>query len=173
MKTITPAGTKDAHADKIKTSVTELRNLYPSGTLAALAFGAGYLFLLFFLIAFFWFLPFPHLGFLGQANGFINWASVLIAVAGYYYFSRKPVILYCMILLVFIYSFLIVQMEQIDYYKDGGSMAIWFICLYIIVKTALGMLHNIRKKGSDSTISFGSALSEAPFWLFSFVMRRG
>jgi len=71
------------------------------------------LFLTFALLGLVWCIPFPHLSFLGQYNGFINWASFLISFSVYYYYKISPVLSYGILLVVFAFSAGIVGLEKL------------------------------------------------------------
>ncbi|RYY35589.1 MAG: DUF962 domain-containing protein [Sphingobacteriaceae bacterium] len=85
--------------------------------------------------AFVWSLPFPHIPFLGKYNGFINWASFLLAVAIYAYYKLSPVLSYFILFTLFGFSYLIIQLEYMQ--KAGGS-ALWQVSLIILVVGFLG-----------------------------------
>lgn len=56
--------------------------------------------IVFSLLGLVWAIPFPHLEFLGKYNGFLNWASFLIAFSLYYYFILSPALSFLMLCVV-------------------------------------------------------------------------
>src|SRR5580700_10645698 len=65
--------------------------------------------IVFSLLGLVWAIPFPHINFLGRFNGFFNWASFLIAFSVYYYYKLSPVLSYLMLLIVFSFSYGIIE----------------------------------------------------------------
>ena len=123
--------------------------------------------ILFSIIGLVWSVPFPHLGFLGKFNGFINWASLLIAFAGYYYYRLSPVLLYLMILVIFAFSFFIVQLER---WALAGGPAIWVVFAVIFVVAWIGQFigHKIEGK-KPSFLEDVKFLLIGPIWLLHFL----
>lgn len=66
----------------------------------------------------FWAMAFPQLKWLGSYNGFINWASVFIAVVVYAYYRLSPVLSYLMLTVMFIFTYGISQSQIWE--KSGG-----------------------------------------------------
>lgn len=126
--------------------------------------------IVFSLVGLVWSIPFPHIGFLGQYNGFVNWASFLIAFAIYYYYRLSPVLSYFMLLLIFIFSYAIILLEQ---WHTGGGPALWQSCLAIFVLSWVGQFigHKIegKKPSFFDDIKF---LLIGPIWLLHFVLLR-
>ena len=60
--------------------------------------------IVFSLFGLIWAIPFPYLEFMGKYNGYVNWASFLIAFAIYYYYKLSPVLSYFMLLLIMLFS---------------------------------------------------------------------
>ncbi len=80
--------------------------------------------IMFGLLAFVWAIPFPHIPFLGKYNGFVNWASFLIAGFVYYALKLSPVVSYVVLFFFFASSYLIIQLE---YWQKAGGPALWLI----------------------------------------------
>jgi hypothetical protein len=87
------------------------------------------------LFALVWSLPFPHIGFLGKYNGFINWASFLLAVIIYMYYKLSPVLSYFILFTLFGFSYLIIQLE---YMQKAGGAALWQVSLIMLAVGLLG-----------------------------------
>ena len=123
--------------------------------------------ILFSIIGLVWSIPFPHLAFLGKMDGFLNWASFLIAFAGYYYYRLSPVLLYLMILVLFVMALLIVQLEK---WAAVGGPAIWLVCTVIFVVAWIGQFigHKIEKK-KPSFLQDVKFLLIGPIWLLHFL----
>src|SRR5271170_4764375 len=65
-----------------------------------------------------WAIPFPYIKFLGEYNGFFNWASFLIAFSIYYYYKLSPTLSYVMFLVLFAFCYGIIELE--GWYRSGG-----------------------------------------------------
>lgn len=110
-----------------------------------------------------WSVPFPHLGFLGKYNGFVNWASFLIAFSGYYYYRLSPVLSYMMILLFFAVALVVVQMEK---WSMAGGPALWLICWVIFVLAWTGQFIGQKIEGKrPSLVQQLRFLLIGPVWL--------
>jgi len=126
--------------------------------------------IIFSLLGLVWSIPFPHLGFLGKYNGFVNWASFLIAFSIYYYYRLSPVLSYMMLILVFLMSWGIVSLEQLQ--KEGGP-SVWLVCLIIFVISWIGQFigHKIEGK-KPSFLDDVKFLLIGPIWLLHFVCKK-
>ena len=114
-----------------------------------------------------WSIPFPYLGFLGKYNGYVNWASFLIAFSIYYYYKLSPVMSYLMLLIVFAMSILVVQLEKIE---AAGGPAVWMVCGVIFVLAWIGQIvgHKIEGK-KPSFLDDVKFLLIGPIWLLHFI----
>ncbi len=126
--------------------------------------------IVFSLLGLVWSIPFPHLGFLGGYNGYINWASFLIAFAVYYYYRLSPILSYFMLLVIFALSFGVIQLEE--WQKSGGPM-IWQSCLVIFILSWVGQFigHKIEGK-KPSFLDDIRFLLIGPIWLMHFILLR-
>jgi uncharacterized membrane protein YGL010W len=104
--------------------------------------------ILFSILGLAWSVPFPHLDFLGKYNGFLNWASFLIAFAGYYYYRLSPVLSYMMLLLVFALSLIVVQFEK---WELAGGPALWLVCTVVLLIAVTGLLIGQKIEGRRSS----------------------
>jgi len=100
--------------------------------------------ILFSILGLAWSIPFPHLDFLGRYNGFLNWASFLIAFSGYYYYRLSPVLSYMMLLLVFALSLVVVQFEK---WEMAGGPALWLVCTVLLLIAAAGLFTGQKIEG--------------------------
>lgn len=110
-----------------------------------------------------WSVPFPHLEFLGKYNGFLNWASFLIAFSGYYYYRLSPVLSYMMLLLVFALSLIVVQFEK---WALTGGPALWLVCLVVLLFASGGLFIGQKIEGKKtSVLSSVKSVLIGPIWL--------
>jgi uncharacterized membrane protein YGL010W len=123
--------------------------------------------IIFSLLGLVWSVPFPHLDFLGRYNGFLNWASFLIAFSGYYYYRLSPVLSYMMILIVFAMALVVVQLEK---WALAGGPAIWMVCgvIFIIAWAAQFIGHKIEGK-KPSFLQDVKFLLIPPIWLLHYL----
>lgn len=123
--------------------------------------------IVFSLLGMIWAIPFPHLAFLGKYNGFVNWASFVIAFSGYYYYRLSPVLSYMMILLIFAAAAVIVQLEK---WELAGGPALWLVCAVIFVLSWIGQFigHKIEGK-KPSFLQDVKFLLIGPIWLLHFI----
>lgn len=126
--------------------------------------------IVFSLLGLVWSIPFPHLGFLGKYNGYLNWASFLIAFSIYYYYKLSPVMSYLMLILIFIMSMGIVKIEQA---QASGGPALWLVCAVIFVLAWIGQFigHKIEGK-KPSFLDDVKFLLIGPIWLLHFICKK-
>jgi uncharacterized membrane protein YGL010W len=126
--------------------------------------------IVFSLLGLVWAIPFPHLNFLGQFNGYFNWASFLIAFAIYYYYKLSPMLSYFMLILIFAFTYMIIVLEQ--WSKTGGP-ALWLSCLVLFVLAWAGQFigHKIEGK-KPSFFDDLKFLLIGPIWLLHFILIR-
>lgn len=126
--------------------------------------------IVFSLLGLVWAIPFPYLEFLGKYNGFVNWASFLIAFSIYYYYRLSPVMSYLMLLLIFAMSFFIVQLEKVE---AAGGPALWLVCAVIFVLAWIGQFigHKIEGK-KPSFLEDVKFLLIGPIWLLHFICKK-
>jgi len=126
--------------------------------------------IVFSLLGLVWQIPFPHLDFLGQYNGYFNWASFLIAFAMYYYFTLSPVLFFLMIWIIGLMSWGIVKLEQ---WQAVGGPAAWLVFAIIFVVAWIGQFigHKIEGK-KPSFLDDVKFLLIGPIWLLHFVCKK-
>ncbi|QNL49473.1 DUF962 domain-containing protein [Olivibacter sp. SDN3] len=117
-----------------------------------------------------WFIPFPHLSFLGQYNGFVNWFTLVMAIVVYYYLRLAPTLSYAMLFSFGVFSFLIVQLE---YWEQAGGPAPWIVALIIFVVAWIGQFvgHKIEGK-KPSFLTDVKFLLIGPIWLWHFIFKK-
>lgn len=126
--------------------------------------------IVFSLLGLVWAIPFPHLAFLGKYNGFVNWASFLIAFSVYYYYKLSPIMSYLMLLLICLMSFFIVMLEK---WELAGGPAVWLVCAIIFVGAWIGQFigHKIEGK-KPSFLEDVKFLLIGPIWLLHFICKK-
>jgi len=118
-----------------------------------------------------WAIPFPHLKFLGQYNGFFNWASFLIAFSIYYYYKLSPMLSYAMLMVLLIFSYGVSELAL--WQTAGGGPALWLSCLVIFVLSWIGQFigHKIEGK-KPSFLDDLKFLLIGPIWLLHFIFKK-
>ncbi|TZF83219.1 DUF962 domain-containing protein [Pedobacter sp. BS3] len=118
-----------------------------------------------------WAIPFPHLDFLGRYNGFINWASFLLAAVVYYYYRLSPVLSYIMLIFLMVASAGIVGLEKL--HENQGWPPMWISCLIIFALSWIGQFagHKIEGK-KPSFFDDLRFLLIGPLWLLHFIFKR-
>ena len=126
--------------------------------------------IVFSLLGLVWQIPFPHLDFLGRYNGFLNWASFLIAFAMYYYFTLSPTLFFLMVWIIGLMSYVIVKIELL---VGLGSLNAYLIYLAIFVLAWVGQFigHKIEGK-KPSFLDDLKFLLIGPIWLLHFVCKK-
>lgn len=127
--------------------------------------------IVFSLFGLIWAIPFPKLEFLGRYNGFVNWASFLIAFSVYYYYKLSPVLSYAMLLVIMIFSAGIVGLEKL--HNNNSWPEMWQVCLIIFVLSWIGQFigHKIEGK-KPSFFDDLKFLLIGPIWLLHFVFKK-
>ena len=118
-----------------------------------------------------WAIPFPYLELLGKYNGYVNWASFLIAFAIYYYYKLSPILSYFMLLLMMLFSAGIVSLENMHH--TAGWPPMWQVCLGIFVIAWIGQFigHKIEGK-KPSFLDDVKFLLIGPIWLLHFILKK-
>lgn len=126
--------------------------------------------IVFSLLGLVWMIPFPHIGFLGQYNTFLNWGSFLIAFSVYYYYTLSPILSYLMIGVIGIMAFFIVQLEH---WQSAGGPAVWLVCIVIFIVAWIGQFigHKIEGK-KPSFLDDVKFLLIGPIWLLHFICKK-
>ncbi|MBY0244719.1 MAG: DUF962 domain-containing protein [Sphingobacteriaceae bacterium] len=117
-----------------------------------------------------WSIPFPEIKFLGKNQMYVNWFSFAMAVVIYYYYKLSPVLSYFMLILMCVFSFFIVSIEQLQ--KNGGP-ALWLVCSIIFVVAWIGQFigHKIEGK-KPSFFEDVKFLLIGPIWLLHFICKK-
>ena len=127
--------------------------------------------IVFSLFGLIWAIPFPYLELLGKYNGYVNWASFLIAFAIYYYYKLSPVLSYFMLLLMMLFSAGIVSLETM--HNTAGWPQMWQFCLGIFIIAWIGQFigHKIEGK-KPSFLDDIKFLLIGPIWLLHFILKK-
>jgi uncharacterized membrane protein YGL010W len=126
--------------------------------------------IVFSLLGIAWSIPFPYLSFLGRYNGFVNWASFLIAFSIFYYYKLSPVMSYLMLISVFIMSFFIVVLEK---WALSGGPALWLSCAVIFIMSWIGQFYGHKLEGKKpSFFEDVKFLLIGPIWLLHFICKK-
>jgi uncharacterized membrane protein YGL010W len=117
-----------------------------------------------------WAVPFPYIKFLGRYNGYFNWASFLVAFSIYYYYKLSPVLSYLVLLVLFGFSYLIIDLVA---WQAAGGPALWLVCLIIFVLswTAQFIGHQIECK-KPSFLDDIKFLFIGPIWLLHLILKK-
>lgn len=127
--------------------------------------------LMFGLLGFVWSIPFPHLDFLGKYNGFINWASFLIAISIYYYLKTSPILSYGILLAVFAFSAGIVSLERMHTNQEWPTMG--NVSLGIFIVGLFLQFIGYMSEGKTPTLSENfKNLLHGPLWIMSMLFRK-
>ena len=122
------------------------------------------------LLGFTWAIPFPVFSFLGSYIGYINWASLLIALSIYFYLKISPLLSYIMLFIEFALSFGVIQLAE--WQKTGGPY-VALICFTLIILSLTAQI--IGQKIEKKPYSFSNIVKfqyYGPIWLLSLVLRR-
>lgn len=127
--------------------------------------------LLFFsLFALIWSIPFPYITFLGTYNGFVNWASFLLAFSVFYYYRLSPVLSYFILFTYFAFSYFIIKLEHLE--KAGGP-SLYIIPLVIFLISLIALIVSQRlERGKLSISSQLKNLIVAPIYIWYLILKR-
>ncbi|MDA9555178.1 DUF962 domain-containing protein [Pelobium sp.] len=115
-------------------------------------------------------IPFPHIGFLGKYNMYINWFSLLMAATIYYYLKLSPILSYLMLFFFGICYFFVVQLEYIE---KAGGLKLWQTSLIIFVLAWVGQFVGHRIEGKKpSFLDDLKFLLIGPIWLLSHILKK-
>jgi len=128
-------------------------------------------FIVFGLLGIIWALPFPHLNFIGRYNGFVNWASFVIAFSIYYYYRLSPVLSYGILLFVFALSAGIVTLEKLARVNNWPPMETVCFLIFIIgsVLQYIGYKAEGRFPGANQSLK---NLLNSPLWLIFTIFKK-
>ena len=118
-----------------------------------------------------WSIPFPYLEFLGKYNGFVNWASFVIAISVYYYYKLSPLLSYGVLLMVFTFSAGIVGLEKLHSNHNWPPMGTLSMCIFILGLVFQYIGYKSEGKIPDLLSSFKSFLN-GPLWLTYQLIRK-
>lgn len=119
--------------------------------------------IVFSLLGLLWSIPFPTLPYF---DGYINWASFMIAFALYYYYQLSPSLSYAMVIVTFAFAYIIVLLE-----KAGISVWQFSLILFIIAWIFQFIGHKIEGK-KPSFLDDIKFLLIGPLWLMHFIYKK-
>lgn len=114
-----------------------------------------------------WAIPFPHLAFLGNYNGFFNWASFLIAGLIYFYYQKSPVLSYILLVVLFAVSYGVTGLVTVS--QKGGA-PLWAISVGVIVVSLIALIIGRGKEQKPSPFVMDVVI--APAWLIQQLFRK-
>lgn len=118
-----------------------------------------------------WSIPFPYLAFLGKYNGFVNWASFLIAFSIYYYYKTSPVLSYGILLFVFAFSAGIVGLEKFHTHNNWPTMG--SVCMGVFVLGLILQFIGYKYEGATPSLSSNlKLLLHGPLWLMYMLFKK-
>ncbi len=122
--------------------------------------------IVFSLLGLVWSIPMPESM---KSFPYINWASIVIAFALYYYYRLSPILAFAMIIVVGFFSFLIVEIELNE---KAGGIEMWkvFSLLFVVAWIFQFIGHKIEGK-KPSFLEDIQYLLIGPIWLLHFVFK--
>jgi len=128
------------------------------------------LIIVFSLLGLAWAIPFPYLKFLGQYNGYFNWASFLIAAAVFYYYKVLPGLSYAVFVELFVFSYGVMQLDA--WHKAGGP-GLWLISLVIFIPAAAVQFANLKIKNTKPGVGdWLKFMIISPLWVVHFLFKK-
>lgn len=117
-----------------------------------------------------WAIPFPYLKFMGQYAAYFNWASILLAVAVYYYYRLSPMLSYFMLLIFFLFSYGVMDLAA---WQKAGGAPLGGVCLLMLAVSVGGLFFITRINDKKPSVKeFLQFLILAPVWILHFVLNR-
>lgn len=119
--------------------------------------------IVFSLLGLIWSIPVPEFM---QFTPFFNWASLLLAIVLYYYYTLSPILAFTMVFVVGLFSFFYVLIEKSAY-------PLWQISLVIFVVAWIFQFigHKIEGK-KPSFLDDIKFLLIGPLWLLHFLFKK-
>ncbi|MCD8740573.1 DUF962 domain-containing protein [Mucilaginibacter roseus] len=126
-------------------------------------------FLFFGLFALVWAIPFPHIAFLGQYNGFVNWASFVLAISVFCYYRLSPVLSYFILFTYFAFSFFIIKLEH---WEQAGGPAFYIVPLIVTVVsiTAIMLAEGLEQAKPSASVRLRNLLI-GPLYLWHLILK--
>lgn len=107
-------------------------------------------------------MSFPQLKWLGSYNGFINWASVFIAVVVYAYYRLSPVLSYLVLMVMFAFTYGISQSQVWE--KAGGPGLAAASGLVLFAAFVLWLISCKITSKQELVAGYAKMLFIAPLW---------
>lgn len=114
-----------------------------------------------------WIIPFPHLGFLGAYNQYINWSSLFLAVAVYLLLRISPLLSYLMLFILFLLSYVVMQFIA---WEHTGGAPVWLISI-ILLTLSIGLMLGVLKRRENLKFSFNTPVLVV-VWFFKAISRK-
>lgn len=125
--------------------------------------------IIFSVLGLIWAIP-VQFSFLGKYKDYANFATIVIGLVMYYYWTLSRILFWFMLFTDGVFSYFIVQLE---YWEQAGGPAFWLVCLVIFILAWIGQFigHKIEgKKPSFATdLKF---LLIGPLWLWSKILNK-
>ena len=115
-------------------------------------------------------IPFPHLGFLGQYNAYINWDSLIIAFSIYFYLRMSPLLSYIMLIIEFLMGYGVLELA--NWQKTCGPNLVDFCFLLLFVCFIAQYIGQKIEKKPYSLTNSAKFQFYAPIWLVSLVLKK-
>lgn len=126
--------------------------------------------MMFGLLALAWAIPFPQLKFLAAYQGYLNWASFVIAFWVYYTLKRSPLLSYLMLFVLFAFSYAVMQLANWE--QAGGIPLIWTATI-IIALSAIGQFIGGSIEGNKKSFDDDRALFLiTPIWALHGIFKK-
>ncbi len=126
--------------------------------------------LVFGILGLVWSIPFPQLNFLGRYNGFVNWASFLIAFSVFYYYKLSPVLSYGILLAIFAVSAAIVSLEKLNF---NGTPALPLVSLLLLIAgLTLKFIGSKAEVQKATSAHHFKDLLHGPLWLMHLLFKK-
>ncbi|QQL50032.1 hypothetical protein [Mucilaginibacter ginkgonis] len=116
------------------------------------------------LIGLLWTIPFPHLNFLHNYNGYFNWASFAIAALIFYWYRQSPLLSYLLLLLIFGITYGVTLVEASH---QQGELSTRIIYAAMLFTGGFGITRLLTKRH----LNILSGILNIPLWLARFVIK--
>ena len=117
-----------------------------------------------------WAIPFPHLDFLKNYNGFFNWSSFVIAALIYYYYRLMPTLSFMMFVVLFAFAYGITKMAD---WQNAGGPSLLVVSAVLFIGAAVLQFSNLKLKGKSASFSdWLKFMIISPLWVLHFGFRK-
>ncbi|GAB2705708.1 hypothetical protein GCM10027037_34540 [Mucilaginibacter koreensis] len=161
----TPSKSTDSHqvkADSYYTLYNQTVLQQPARLVHLLAIPV----MLFSLFGLLWAIPFPHLNFMGVYNGYINWASFLLAFMIYYYLRMSPMVSYLILFFLLVCAYGVVQLLA---WQTLGGPKLWLVCAVLFIVSTVALVFSGNRPNS---LNKTRLILAGPLWEAYTLIRR-